>query len=150
MQLTAKLPTIELGLVRKPAEFTSTISDDRGSELLYVGLPVSRVLSDNLGVGGIGRCLIITADHGPAGSGVLYTIVDARADKDLVSSLASGLLTIVILTEKSSMLPGSFRLYYNVSKVTEELLQVMTLLCCSTARRSSSAAVVIYLPTRYH
>ncbi|KAM3177518.1 hypothetical protein ACTXT7_004390 [Hymenolepis weldensis] len=102
----------ELGLVRKPAEFTSTISDDRGSELLYAGMPVSRVLSDNLGVGGvisllwfkrrlpdyatayIERCLIITADHGPAVSGAHNTIVAARADKDLVSSLASGLLTI--------------------------------------------------------
>nr|CDS32875.1 ATP citrate synthase [Hymenolepis microstoma] len=102
----------ELRLVRKPAAFTSTISDDRGSELLYAGMPVSRVLSDNLGIGGvisllwfkkrlpdyaiayIERCLIIAADHGPAVSGAHNTIVAARADKDLVSSLASGLLTI--------------------------------------------------------
>ncbi|VDO03025.1 unnamed protein product [Rodentolepis nana] len=102
----------ELGLIRKPAAFTSTISDDRGSELLYAGMPVSRVLSDNLGIGGvisllwfkkrlpdyaiayIERCLIITADHGPAVSGAHNTIVAARADKDLVSSLVSGLLTI--------------------------------------------------------
>ena len=38
--------------------------------------------------------LIVTADHGPAVSGAHNTIVAARAGKDLVSSLASGLLTI--------------------------------------------------------
>ncbi|VEL06860.1 unnamed protein product [Protopolystoma xenopodis] len=39
-------------------------------------------------------CLVITADHGPAVSGAHNTIVTARAGKDLVSSLASGLLTV--------------------------------------------------------
>ena len=38
---------------------------------------------------------MVTADHGPAVSGSHNTIVCARAGKDLVSSLASGLLTIV-------------------------------------------------------
>jgi len=38
---------------------------------------------------------MVTADHGPAVSGAHNTIVSARAGKDLVSSLASGLLTIV-------------------------------------------------------
>ena len=38
--------------------------------------------------------LMLTADHGPAVSGAHNTIVTARAGKDLVSSLASGLLTI--------------------------------------------------------
>merc|ERR1719153_1664920 len=37
---------------------------------------------------------MITADHGPAVSGAHNTIVCARAGKDLVSSLVSGLLTI--------------------------------------------------------
>jgi hypothetical protein len=36
----------------------------------------------------------LTADHGPAVSGAHNTIVTARAGKDLVSSLTSGLLTI--------------------------------------------------------
>lgn len=40
-------------------------------------------------------CLMVTADHGPAVSGAHNTIVCARAGKDLVSCLASGLLTIV-------------------------------------------------------
>jgi ATP citrate (pro-S)-lyase len=38
--------------------------------------------------------LMVTADHGPAVSGAHNTIVATRAGKDLVSSLASGLLTI--------------------------------------------------------
>lgn len=40
-------------------------------------------------------CLMVTADHGPAVSGAHNTIVCTRAGKDLVSSLVSGLLTIV-------------------------------------------------------
>jgi len=40
-------------------------------------------------------CLMVTADHGPAVSGAHNTIVCARAGKDLVSSVVSGLLTIV-------------------------------------------------------
>lgn len=38
---------------------------------------------------------MVTADHGPAVSGAHNTIVCARAGKDLISSLTSGLLTIV-------------------------------------------------------
>jgi len=38
---------------------------------------------------------MVSADHGPAVSGAHNTIVTARAGKDLVSSLTSGLLTIV-------------------------------------------------------
>lgn len=43
----------------------------------------------------IEMCLMVTADHGPAVSGAHNTIVCARAGKDLISSLVSGLLTIV-------------------------------------------------------
>lgn len=39
--------------------------------------------------------MVITADHGPAVSGAVNTIVTARAGKDLLSSLTAGLLTIV-------------------------------------------------------
>jgi ATP citrate (pro-S)-lyase len=101
-----------LGLVRKPASFISSISDDRGEELTYAGMPISEVFQKDLGVGGvlsllwfrrqmpayatkfIDMILMVTADHGPAVSGAHNTIVAARAGKDLVSSLASGLLTI--------------------------------------------------------
>ena len=101
-----------LGLVRKPANFISSISDDRGEELEYSGMPISEVFQEDIGVGGvvsllwfrrqlpayatkfIEMILMVTADHGPAVSGAHNTIVAARAGKDLVSSLASGLLTI--------------------------------------------------------
>ncbi|KAJ7062943.1 ATP citrate lyase isoform 2 [Mycena amicta] len=102
----------ELGLIRKPAAFISTISDERGQELLYAGMRISDVFKDDIGVGGvvsllwfkrrlppwatkfIEMVLMLTADHGPAVSGAMNTIVASRAGKDLISSLASGLLTI--------------------------------------------------------
>ncbi|KAF9186868.1 citrate synthase [Haplosporangium sp. Z 767] len=102
----------ELGLVRKPASFVSTICDDRGQELLYAGMRISDVFKEEIGIGGvlsllwfkrrlpdyackfIEMVLMLTADHGPAVSGAHNTIVTARAGKDLVSSLCAGLLTI--------------------------------------------------------
>lgn len=101
-----------LGLIRKPANFISSISDDRGDELTYSGMPISEAISQDIGVGGvlsllwfrrrlpayatkfIEMVLMVSADHGPAVSGAHNTIVSARAGKDLVSSLCSGLLTI--------------------------------------------------------
>lgn len=102
----------ELGLIRKPASFMSSICDDRGQELLYAGMPITDVIKEDMGIGGVlsllwfrkrlpryackylEMCLMVTADHGPAVSGAHNTIVCARAGKDLVSCLASGLLTI--------------------------------------------------------
>ncbi|KAJ1814752.1 ATP citrate lyase subunit 1, partial [Coemansia sp. RSA 2598] len=102
----------ELGLVRKPASFVSTICDDRGEELLYAGMRITDVFREDIGIGGvlsllwfkrrlpdyackfIEMVLMLTADHGPAVSGAHNTIVTARAGKDLISSLCSGLLTI--------------------------------------------------------
>lgn len=102
----------ELGLIRKPASFMTSICDERGQELLYAGMPISDVLKTNMGIGGVisllwfqralppyvckffEMSLMVTADHGPAVSGAHNTIVCARAGKDLVSSLVSGLLTI--------------------------------------------------------
>jgi len=102
----------ELGLIRKPSSFMSSISDERGHELLYAGMPISKVFEESLGIGGVlsllwfqrrlpkyactffEHCLMMTADHGPAVSGAHNTIVCARAGKDLVSCLTSGLLTI--------------------------------------------------------
>lgn len=42
-----------LGLVRKPANFVSSISDDRGEELKYSGMPISEVFEKDLGIGGV-------------------------------------------------------------------------------------------------
>jgi len=102
----------KLGMVRKPANFISSIADDRGDELKYAGVTISEVFKQDLGVGGvlsllwfrrrlpdyctkfIEMILMVTADHGPAVSGAHNTIVTARAGKDLISALCSGLLTI--------------------------------------------------------
>nr|AKM12497.1 ATP citrate lyase [Phaffia rhodozyma]AKM12498.1 ATP citrate lyase [Phaffia rhodozyma]AKM12499.1 ATP citrate lyase [Phaffia rhodozyma] len=102
----------ELGMIRKPAAFISSISDERGQELLYAGMRISDVFKEEIGIGGvlsllwfkrrlpdyackfIEMVLQLTADHGPAVSGAMNTIITARAGKDLVSSLAAGLLTI--------------------------------------------------------
>jgi ATP citrate (pro-S)-lyase len=87
-------------------------SDDRGEECTYASMPISKVVQEGMGVGGAlsllwfrrkipdyclrfrEMCLVISADHGPAVSGAHNTVVAARAGKDLISSLCSGLLTI--------------------------------------------------------
>lgn len=79
--------------------------------------PIFQVLKTDMGIGGVisllwfqralpkyvckffEMSLMVTADHGPAVSGAHNTIVCARAGKDLVSSLVSGLLTIVSSVE---------------------------------------------------
>lgn len=43
----------ELGLIRKPAAFISTISDERGQDLLYAGMRISDVFKEDIGVGGV-------------------------------------------------------------------------------------------------
>jgi succinyl-CoA synthetase alpha subunit len=103
---------LKQGVIRRPANFISTISDDRGEELRYCGIPISKIFEDDYGLGGVIGLLwfkkklpkwatkflemvvLITADHGPAVSGAHNSIVAARAGKDLISSLVSGLLTI--------------------------------------------------------
>jgi ATP citrate (pro-S)-lyase len=102
----------KIGMVRKSKTFLSSIADERGEELVYGGVPISEVLSSDMGIGGtigllwfrrklpdyfskfIETVLVVTADHGPAVSGAHNCIVTARAGKDLVSALTSGLLTI--------------------------------------------------------
>ncbi|GJD07273.1 ATP-citrate synthase beta chain protein 1 [Galdieria sulphuraria] len=100
------------GHIRKATHIVSTISDDRGEEPLYLGIPISEVIQQQMGIGDvisllwfkkklprwaskfIEMCLIVAADHGPCVSGAHNTIVTARAGKDLISCLCSGLLTI--------------------------------------------------------
>ena len=100
------------GYIRKSSNFICTISDDRGEELLYGKMPISEAFRKDIGIGGvisilwfkrqfpvyatkfIEMTLMVTADHGPAVSGAHNAIVAARAGKDLISSVASGILTI--------------------------------------------------------
>ncbi|MBF0543676.1 MAG: ATP citrate synthase [Candidatus Riflebacteria bacterium] len=99
-------------LVRRPTNFTCTISDDSGDELLYAGHKISKVISENYSIGDVIGLLWfkeklptwaakfieivikLCADHGPCVSGAHNTIVTARAGKDLMSAVAAGMLTI--------------------------------------------------------
>lgn len=103
---------VKQGVIRKPAEFICTISNDKGEELLYSDVPISKVIDEDYGIGGaigllwfkkrlpkfatkyLETVLVLTADHGPAVSGAHNAIVAARAAKDIISCLVSGLLTI--------------------------------------------------------
>ena len=99
-------------LVRRPTHFVSTICDESGEVHNYCGVPIDEVIENNYGIGGVigllwfkkeipayarqfmEMVIQIIADHGAAVSGAHNTIVAARAGKDLISSLVSGLLTI--------------------------------------------------------
>ncbi|MBU1197003.1 ATP citrate synthase [Candidatus Micrarchaeota archaeon] len=100
------------GKIRKPAGIVSSISDDRGNEVTYNKVPLSKLFEEDASIGDvisllwlkkrlpkyasryIELVLMTVADHGPAVSGAHNAIVASRAGKDLVSSLASGMLTI--------------------------------------------------------
>ncbi|ORZ11896.1 citrate synthase-like protein [Absidia repens] len=115
----------ELGLVRKPASFVSTIVDDRGQELLYAGMRITDVFKDDIGIGGvlsllwfkrrlpdyagkfIEMVLMLTADHGPAVSGAMNTIITTRAGKDLISSVRFDPREFVTSMRKANkLIPG--------------------------------------------
>ncbi|MCF7858880.1 MAG: ATP citrate synthase [Candidatus Cloacimonetes bacterium] len=100
------------GFVRKPTNFISTICDETGEIHNYCGVPIDQVIKENYGIGGVlgllwfkkklpqyARDFIelviqIVADHGPAVSGAHNTIVTARAGKNLIESIVSGIVTI--------------------------------------------------------
>jgi ATP citrate (pro-S)-lyase len=100
------------GSIRRPTNFICTISDDRGEEVTYGGVPIGKIVEENRSLGDvisllwfkkslpkygsrfIELVLVIAADHGPCVSGAHNAIVASRAGKDLVSSVASGMLTI--------------------------------------------------------
>jgi succinyl-CoA synthetase alpha subunit len=97
---------------QKQTHFTSTITDERGNEPLYNGVPLSEIVAHNGSVGDVigllwlkkkvpvhfskflNLAIVLTADHGPAVSTAHNAIVAARAGKDVISSLISGLSTI--------------------------------------------------------
>lgn len=103
---------VSQGVVRRMTGFTTTICDDRGDEPLYAGIPISQVIEADMRIGSvigllwfkrrlpkfaadfIELVLVLTADHGPAVSGAHNCIVTARAGRDLMSAVASGILTI--------------------------------------------------------
>ncbi|GAX72929.1 hypothetical protein CEUSTIGMA_g384.t1 [Chlamydomonas eustigma] len=100
------------GMVRVPTHLVSTICDDRGEEPTYNGVSMSELIEGDYGIGDVisllwfkrklpkyatkfmEMCIMMCADHGPCVSGAHNSIVTARAGKDIVSCLVSGLLTI--------------------------------------------------------
>lgn len=92
--------------------FTSTVTGDINGEPTILGenlttvatthslswivgsLWLGRPLKSNKTEAVIDQALRLLVDHGPYVSGAVNTIISARAGKDLVSSLVSGLLTI--------------------------------------------------------
>jgi succinyl-CoA synthetase alpha subunit len=101
-----------MGLVRRPSDVIVTISDDRGDVPTFNGVGLDTIIRDNKSLGYVIGLLWfkrelpefaqqfieivvkLTADHGPAVSGAHNAIITARAGKDLMSALASGILTI--------------------------------------------------------
>ena len=97
---------------REHSLFTSTISGDVGGAPTILGQDLAQVASSHsfawiVGSLWLGRplksnkteavidqSLRLLVDHGPYVSGAVNTMISARAGKDLVSSLVSGLLTI--------------------------------------------------------
>ncbi|TCK05300.1 citrate/2-methylcitrate synthase [Phorcysia thermohydrogeniphila] len=103
---------VKAGKVRKPTNFICTISDDRGEEATYCGVPISEVIERDFSIADvigllwfkrkfpewaskfIDMVIKVVADHGPAVSGAHNAKVTARAGKDLMSCLATAILTI--------------------------------------------------------
>lgn len=101
---------VQDGLVRRRTSIVSGISDDRGDKLTYKGVDIDKIVEkplshtinalwfenrlDKTGMDFLELCLKLTADHGPAVVTSHNAITTARAGKDLVSSVVSGLLTI--------------------------------------------------------
>lgn len=97
---------------REHSLFTSTISGDVGGAPTILGQDLTQVATSHsfswiVGSLWLGRplrskkteaaidlALRLLVDHGPYVSGAVNTMISARAGKDLVSSLVSGLLTI--------------------------------------------------------
>ena len=90
----------------------TTISDDRGDEPLYAGYPASELINKGYDIPHIigllwdkrlvsqqeaeiiRRIIMLSADHGPAVSGALGTIIAACAGINMSQSVAAGLIMI--------------------------------------------------------
>jgi ATP-citrate lyase alpha-subunit len=90
----------------------TTISDDRGDEPLYAGYPASELINKGYDIPHIigllwdkrlisqqeaeiiRRIIMLSADHGPAVSGALATIIAACAGINMAQAVAAGLIMI--------------------------------------------------------
>ena len=96
---------------RKKTSFSSSISDERGEELLYNGIKISQ-FTNNPDIGRVighlwlkrelpeyacvflSTVITLIADHGPAVSGTMNAITTSRAGNDIKSSLIAWLATV--------------------------------------------------------
>ena len=103
---------VKQGKVRRPTDVIVTISDERGDVPTFAGVGLDTIIKDNKSIGYvigllwfkrelpdfaqeyIEMVIKLVADHGPAVSGAHSAIITARAGKDLMASLAAGILTI--------------------------------------------------------
>jgi ATP-citrate lyase alpha-subunit len=103
---------VRQGLVRRQSDVVVTISDDRGDVPTFAGIGLDEIIRENKSIGYvigllwfkkelpdfaqdfIEMVIKLTADHGPAVSAAHNAIITARAGKDLMSAVASGILTI--------------------------------------------------------
>lgn len=103
---------LKTGLIRKPTGFVTSITDERGQMLYYGDKSIVDVFEQDIGIGGVinelwfeGKLsgyackflemvLMVVADHGPAVSGALNTIVATRAGVGIGPAISSGILTI--------------------------------------------------------
>jgi len=97
---------------RRSASIVSSISKEIDGEIAYNGKKITDIISNQEGIGKVigylwfkkdipkrlekflELIIVVLADHGPNVSGAHNAIVASRAGKDIISSLASGLLTI--------------------------------------------------------
>ena len=42
-----------MGLIRRPASFVTSMTDERGDELMYSGVKISEVVESGKGIGGV-------------------------------------------------------------------------------------------------
>jgi len=106
--ITQKLTLLQS---RRKTSFTSSISDERGEELLYNGIKISEFTQSpdiaeviwqlwlkkslpDYAKKFLNTVLVLIADHGPAVSGAHNAIITARAWNDLKSSLIAWLSTV--------------------------------------------------------
>lgn len=104
--------SLKLGRVVVEPLVRTTISDDRGEEPLYMGYASSELIAKHYGIEHliallwnkelptkdeaeiIKRIIMFSADHGPAVSGALATILAACAGIGLAQAVAAGLIMI--------------------------------------------------------
>lgn len=92
--ITSSISSEKSGHVNILGEDLSSLTQNHSFAYIVSSLFLGKKIQSQEMEGFIDLVLRLAVDHGPLVSGAMNTIVTARAGKDLVSSLAAGLLTI--------------------------------------------------------